>query len=282
MLSDLPAWVLGFLVGCAVFISIVATVLFMAQFGTSVGWTRALGRLVRRRRWEAKYHAVEQEDYEMDDMGGADDGGRVVCRAARGGIGSVKNRKRKGRCMTGSLRVDTSGRYAGLGIAVPGHDAVAGAQEHGRSLDEHVLPHKSKTPGTARSVYFTAPLQSTAYFTADSRAHIAKPPRSAFEAGADMEACRLPFPEVSADLSDIFDFTSPLHGTVRDSGHEDGGAAGMVLWENINDGVGSAAGKMAKRFHNQVDAVAGPEEGLLLQVREQERERALEKGVFVE
>jgi hypothetical protein len=39
---------------------------------------------------------------------------------------------------------------------------------------------------------------------------------------------------------------------------------------------------LATRFHDRVDAAAGPEDGVLLPLREQERERALEKGVFIE
>jgi hypothetical protein len=278
VLPDFPAWLLGFLVGCAVFVFVVAVVLFMAQFWASWRWTRGLGRWVAKQRWGARYHAVAQEDYEMDDIREGDDCGRVVLRTGGGEVGGGKNRKGNGKGKRGSLRVNTAGRYAGLGIAVPGYNTMARTEEHRWSFNADVLPNRLKNSGTARSAYFSAPLQSTAYFTSHNQPHIAKPPLSAFEAGADMEACRLCYPRLSAESPDIFDITSPLHETLQYSGHE-GSAAGVVFWEVVSDSVRGAAGSMARRFHDSVDPIAGPEDGLLLPVREQVREGAGEGAV---
>jgi hypothetical protein len=46
----------------------------------------------------------------------------------------------------------------------------------------------------------------------------------------------------------------------------------------VNDDVRDAADRLSKTFYVQVTA---PEEGLLLSVREDEREKALVSGVFV-
>jgi hypothetical protein len=281
VLPDLPAWLLGFLVGCAVFIFVVATTLFMAQFWASWRWTRGLGWMARKR-WGARYLAVEQEDYEMDDIREGDDCGRVVCRTGGGEVGGVMNRKGNGKGKTGSLRINTAGRYAGLGIAVPRHETMGRAEEPRWSLDADMLPHRSKNTGTARSAYFTAPLRSTPYFTSGNQAPITKPAPLAFEAGADIGACRMSYARLSADSPDIFDITPPLHETLQKSGREDGGVSETVIWEVINGGVRGAAGIMARRFHDCVDPIAGPENGLLLPLREQERETALEKGQSIE
>ena len=109
VLPDLPAWVFGFLAGCAAFISIVASALLLAQFRPQMRCAVRIGRWIKGNGRGSGYWKLEQEDYELD----------IVYRSGYDGAlhgrdhGSDGLKNRKGHSTR--LSVNTRQQYAELG-----------------------------------------------------------------------------------------------------------------------------------------------------------------------
>jgi hypothetical protein len=220
------------------------------------------------------------EEYEMEDFHhvesrGCADGGLGSRSELRSGT-SLKKRKTKGKA--GQLRVDTASGYYGLGIAVPGEQCT-GRSETGREVveDDDTLRHRPhNSPMTARSAYLSAPLPSAVSSSRAGWTPTKRSPLSTVDTSPDLESGNTQSPSLSAPSPHLFDINSPLHEALRSSGY--GSTRGSAFLERINDGVRDAADRLSKTFYVQVTA---PEEGLLLPVCEDEREKALVSGVFV-
>jgi hypothetical protein len=264
---------------------VVAVVLLLAQFPAAFNWARWIARWRLPVLAKGRVHQYQRvgvgvgvEEYEMEDFHhvesrGCADGGLGSRSELRSGT-SLKKRKTKGKAA--HLRVDTAGEYYWLGIAVPG-DQFIGRQEL-REDDE--LGHRLKSPMTARSAYLTAPLPSAvsssrAGWTPTKRSPT-KSPLSTVVSSPDIERGDMQPSPLSVPSPNLFDINSPLHEALRSPEYESPPKSAFLA--RVNDDVRDAADRLSKTFYVQVTA---PEEGLLLSVREDEREKALVSGVFV-
>ena len=268
VLPDLPAWVFGFLAGCAAFISIVASALLLAQFRPQMRCAVRIGRWIRGKGRGSGYRKIEQEDYQLDDIYRSGHDGALHGRDH--GSDGLKNRKGHSKHLSISTRL----HYAGLGIAVQGYRNVDPGEQPRQSIEEL---HSFASPtgvAVARRGSLTAPLPSTKHFALPVRR-----PSSAFEASTALEDGWSGTPGISVSTPEIFNYDSPVHQSVRSPRYTT--TSGTVMLERITGGVAGAADKMAKRFYDHVNPNDGPEQGLWLPVRDSEREVKGLSGVLV-
>lgn len=268
-LPALPTWFIHFLAGMLSFLLVVGVVLFLAQFPETLGWLRNL----RARRRVCYRRLEEDEDKDGDEEDGVS-GANLSTRAASSSI-AVDGAKMEShrRHMVGGeggigkehkrhqLSIDTSARYKGLGIAVPGSGYKDEECGDAFSMDE-CYDGSTETP-TLRRPWLTAPLPSVATFFHSPGSGGAAPRI----VEGDVESGRRW--GVNVQSSEIFGGASPVHGMF---GHDGG------ILEKVNAGITHAAARLGRKFHSQV---VGAEEGLVLPVREEEREGELVEGEFV-
>ena len=283
ILPDLPGWALGALAGCMGFVIVIATVLLLAQFPAAFTWVRRVGRRRppglgrgRGQRYERVAVGSEMEDFHPGAGRSCRDGG-LGRRSGSSFDGGVKMRsgKGKGKGKSGLLKIDTACEYFGLGIAVPGHQCT-----DGREVDEGdvELRNRRTSPLTARSAYLSSPLPSMATLPRGHPTSNTNSPRKSplSTASSDIESGNLQPSPLRARSLGLFDMNSLVHEELPSP--ELDPAPGSAFLERINEGVRDAADRLSRTFYDQVTA---REEGLLLPVREDERERAMVPGVLV-
>lgn len=247
------------------FVFVVGVVLFLAQFTPALE-LRMLRRQVKK--YEKVPQENEDEDVEMEEFNGF-----TKDREARmpdGGSG-VKRRR------PSHLTVNTATKYHGLGIAVPGEQCVEGASADDSSSSPQI---ERTTP--SRNVFATALMPSKSRFSPYHRSPLSKPPLSAFQPNEYTSTNNsLATPRLlRAPSTDIFDIDSPLHHSLQTQGDKhSSGLSENAFFRKVNNGVTYAAEKFSKKLH---DHITGPEEGLLLPIREEERASPLVYGESVD
>ena len=270
LLPDLPTWFIHAFAGFATFVLIVAVVLYLAQFPPRLSWIKNL-----KRRYHG-YTKVHQDDYELDQL---------YHRGRSSAVASTHHdfehdsesenkatvRRRKPR----HLRINTVAEYHGLGIAVPGEEDAGSQSGNRRPFDEEALRQRPKSPAVATWEALTAPLPSVTAFVhgQNTLTPFSTPPVYAEQ--ADVESGRRPLRQVGASTPDMFDVTSPYHHRPRGADED---APGSAFLKKVNGRVNYAADRLSRTLHDQV---MGPEEGLLLPVRNGEREQPYTPGVYV-
>lgn len=274
-LPDLPGWVLGILAGGLSFLLIVAVVLYIAQFPPRLEW---LQRTQQKWKGRAGYSKLEQDDRSTADEDGVNGGESSAVAPSNLQLRSLKKRSRP------TLSIDT-----GVGVAYDAHGVVAAhdaedlyeeqhqlehsglLQKKRHSYDEEALRMQPKSPIMPAWGSFTAPLPAASTFTGGG---------SISESGRDIESRPYSLSAGAISTPDLFDFRAyPQQDGAEGEGNDNGdGFAGSAFLRRVNGGIYDAADKLSKAFYDQVTA---PEEGLLLPVHEEERERALGEGVFV-
>jgi hypothetical protein len=231
----------------------------MAQFPESLAWARNM-----RQRRNQGYDRLEQEDIDLDGSSTRARSSGVATGQANAEVhGRHKDSESRRQRRPRDLSINTTAQYKGLGIAVPGdgyQDELcdsAHSQQNDNSTEDPP-PHKP---------WLTAPLPSVSAFF-----HSPQPTTNSWQnTEADVESghaglLKVPSPE-------IFHIASPVHNALNRE-HEGG-----KFLQRVNDGITYVADRLSRRFNDQV---TGPEEGLLLSVRGEEREQKLVDGVFVE
>ncbi|KAK0820595.1 mRNA splicing protein [Friedmanniomyces endolithicus] len=293
-LPELPGWLIGLLAGLLSFGLIVAVVLYLANFPPEWGWLRRLRiHTTPQRRKKGGYVKLgDEDDSSADEKRGrrklalrspeAVGLGIFYTSSTAGGGGGLASRRRK------NLSVDTSGRYGGLGTTVPGshHDVAAGRGEaearewRSRAYDEEKLRHWEPPPlSPARFAWeaLTAPIPSLAGFSAllggGNRGREAAQAKSTtgglsnergtvLETGRYSPCCE---PEVETEA-----FCTPAGVAVV-------APRGANVFGKIGESVEHAAATLGGLLSDVVDRSA--EEGLLLPVRDSERERGHEPAL---
>lgn len=272
--DDLPAppeWFVGLLAGLLGFGLVVAVVLYLANFPPTFQWVHKL--LLQQQKKYTGYSTIEQDDGPEGRKRPArsfEDSNRSSAYATSSAVkGSGSYRRR-------DLNINTSRRYEGLGIAIPGEHAGNGfgtPHLRRRSWDEEATRYRLLRPGSPAHTAWsalTAPLPTIAKFGHDvTEAIYGGPHTSALEYEAsDLEMGTVRF-ELTPPTADMFDPDSPYHTARLQLGPETR-AELEGFFGKIGGGVESVAGKVARALHEQVRS---PEEGLLLPVRESEREQ---------
>ncbi|KAK1060917.1 hypothetical protein LTR74_011493 [Friedmanniomyces endolithicus] len=291
-LPELPGWLIGLLAGLLSFGLIVAVVLCLANFPPEWNWLRRI-RTPPQRRKKGGYAKVNS-----DDEGSADEkrGRRKLAlrspeavglgisytSSTAGGGGGIASRRRK------NLSVDTSGRYGGLGTAVSGSRNVAARRDEGErrewrssSYDEEKLRHREPPPlSPARFAWeaLTAPIPSLAGFSAMldgggrgvmSGAHTRSMTGGlGNERELEVEGGRNSPRFQSKAETDVF--RTPAEVAVP-------GVRSVNVFGQIGESVERAAATMGRVLSDAVDGSA--EQGLLLPVRDSERERGYEPAL---
>ncbi|TKA46556.1 hypothetical protein B0A54_02388 [Friedmanniomyces endolithicus] len=290
-LPELPGWLIGLLAGLLSFGLIVAVVLYLANFPPRWAWLRRIRTPPKRRRKGGYVKLGDEDDSSADEKRGRRSmalrspdavGLGISYASSTAGGGGLASRRRK------NLSVDTSGRYGGLGTAVSGSRNVAagrGEEEARRwrssSYDEEKLRHREPPPlSPARFAWeaLTAPIPSLAGFSAllggggrgERFGAQAKSMKSSLshERETEFEGGRYS-PRLRSEVE-----------TVEFRAASEGAAAGVrcaSVFGKIGESVEHAAATLGGLLSDVVDRSA--EEGLLLPVRDSERERGYEPAL---
>lgn len=262
---EIPTWVLGMLVGALTFLFVIAIVLFLAQFPPRLGWLRDI-----KHKWLAGYTRLSQEDHELKEglVGGRSSAVASSTSRSRGGL--------KKRRPTLSIDTGVGTAYDGLGVVVPneGDADTEGdwytALQTRHSYDEEALCMPRRSPVALNWQSLTAPLPSIQTFGGSRGDSGDVESTSDIDAEAILSSRSAP-PTIATP--NFFRYVSQFDCD------DDGDYLGSALLKRVNEGIYTAADKLSRAFYDQVNR---PEEGLLLPVREGERERVLDGGVIVE
>ncbi len=262
-----PMWVIHLLAGSLSFLIVMAVVLLLAQFPPRPSWL-STSPFWRRFRYT---NINREDDHEL--IKAASFYGRSSAVATdNDNVEMVEDvafetfRKRRPKHLT----IDARAEYRGLGIAVPGCDNVMKTARERQSFDEEAQRVRRKSPVVGVWEAFTAPLPSVRMFG----------PGSGNAGIGGHHSAPIPHVEDSAWSNESSDA-----GWVTDEQPDSGGSeAGTESQESgilgkINDGIERVADKMANAFY---DSFVEPEQGLLLPVHDEEREKALVPGMFVD
>lgn len=241
--ADLPApphWLVAIFAGLLTFGFILAIGLYLINFPPDLSW------VARLQEWKSK-----QAGYQQVPSDGQDHKGEDCYTTSTPGHDTVRRRPKK------ALRVDTSAPHLGLGMTASGGDDHAGGAmtepSKRRSLDEEALRPQTARPGTPAVAAWTAlsaPLPQMSPFGAT------------YNAASDLEDGTY-----NPSTAAIFDRNSPVH---RSKLGVSPGPMTAGFLRNIRGGVEHAAEHLSNVLYDQVKGSA--EEGLLLPVRECERE----------
>jgi len=240
-LPDLPAWLAGLIAGSLTFGLVVAVLLYLANFPPTWRFSEKL-----RRQRSTGYYPLR--DHEHED---SDESDHVTSSSLR------RRNKYK------NLHVDTTARYTGLGIAVPGDEAPLRLRRRRRSsYDEEALRGRRRGFQTrAQAVWtaVTAPLPSAREFVWGW----APGASGGGGGGRDLETGTHGIQSISSSPG----LASPsyrrdyLMTTDRE----------VDFLERVDAGVVSMVGSLATKLDKQVDDAEG---GLFLPVRDSEREQS--------
>ena len=264
-----PPWLLGLLISWLAFGTLLAMGLLMAQFPDAFnGWSWYTGRVLADKEDEGEGEGVKGVGRREMGVSSAVAPG-VVRRGLGGGAdGAFRLRKPRG------LSVDTGDRRKGLGILMPGRsEAKVEAVDREKRVKKRVSfkPPSTKDPdseGHAKQA-LTAPLPHRKTFMAPSSDDDDGP----ISRTTDIETGHHT-PLAARDLSDQYyidskpstPYFSPTDALAR-ADAEEAEKAGWLGF--VNRGVYGVADRLADVFY---DKVVSAEEGLVLPVREEERE----------
>lgn len=285
-LPDMPEWAVGLMAGLLAFGLVIAIVLYLANFPPTFTWVhRLLRQRIKTRYGYARLWdgGAEEPDGDGRNMSSGasssttdSDGSGSATAFAVNGANATRRRRT-------SLVVDTSARYTGLGIAMALGDGVTERSEprtatgqRRRSYDEEAMRLRRLKPRSSpvRTAWaaLTAPLPSVSLFGRRSPTTVARGPHtSATPATAEHDSRGWRDSELDSGTDYAtspytrYPVQDPLYGP-ETSAEIDG------LFGRLGSGIGSVAGKLAVLFHEPVE---GAEEGLLLAVKDCEREPAL-------
>ena len=269
---ELPHWFLGIVAGIMTFLFTLSILLYLANFPPSFKWMQKFRLKLR--------NGERRNGYSQLPNPSEDENTSATTSSASLRPAAPKQRKARSE----ELRVDTTVRYTGLGIALPDRDADIElselATQERRSFDEEALRPREDRPLTSAGTVWTActaPLPSIRCF--GSTGEDAGVARSDDEwtqgklVGRDLETgCFSP----STFERHRPATTSPYRS--KGSGRSPVPSAGFLA--EISDGVEWAAGRLARAMNDQVKD--GPDEGLLLPVRTSEREKVVSPGLFAD
>ena len=276
-LPEPPHWTLHILTAWLTFGIIVAVVLYLAQFTPKSRWLQKL------RGWrKGGYIEVKQNDHDQ----GSDNGRSSAVASsehqdARWRLETSNVlRKRKPRGLT----INVDAEFHGLGIAVSGGENDDRTPCKRRSYDSEALRLRPESPVKLAWESFTAPLPSIHAFVSDHQRSeqyqkTPYPHQPTSYADFDMES-GVYAPHSWTATPDVFNIKSPL--PIHSGNHRRGGEAetpGSAFFKKVNGRIHQAADRLSRTFYDQVK---GPEEGLLLPVRERERELERARAVFVD
>ncbi|KAK5137763.1 hypothetical protein LTR08_007335 [Meristemomyces frigidus] len=268
----MPEWLVGLMAGLLAFGFVVAVVLYLANFPPSLSWVHSL-----RKRKLRRYGYTALGDGEDDSDGHRRSKSATVTDSSSGESGAATSSAGKGLARRRkNLSIDTSAHYFGLGIALPG-DHEAAQRKRRRSYDEEAtqLRHLKPTPSAVRTAWeaVTAPLPSASVFAHNISATLTGGPRTA---AVDGNYTRLGNGDLEEGVaeglrSDATDYaTSPYKRAVQDPLYGPETRAEMDgFLGKLGSGVEHVAGRLTKALHDRVD---GAEDGLLLSVKDCERE----------
>ncbi|KAK0931907.1 hypothetical protein LTR91_003617 [Friedmanniomyces endolithicus] len=292
-LPELPRWWIGLLAGLLSFGLTVAVVLYLANFPPKwEWWHRRRNHTLPQRRKKGGYAKVNSEDESSADE---KRGRRKLALRSPEAVGlgisytsstaagaGLASRRRK------NLSVDTSGRYGGLGAAVSGTHNVAARKEDGmrrdwrsRSYDEERLQHREPPPlSPVRFAWeaLTAPIPSIAGFSAllggsgrggrSGARSMSMMSGLGYERETEVEGGR--YSPCFGSKVETNVFRTPAKVAVP-------GIRSANVFGRIGESVERAAATLGGLLSDTMDGSA--EQGLLLPVRDSERERGYEPAL---
>ncbi|KAK4541071.1 hypothetical protein LTR36_008296 [Oleoguttula mirabilis] len=282
-LPDMPEWAVGLMAGLLAFALVVTVILYLANFPPTFTW---IDRILRQR-MKTRYGYARVGGDDDDNDGDDSDGSRRAkgrrasvddsdgCYATSSATKGSSTRRRN------SLIVDTSAQYTGLGIALPGDEQTM-LRKRRRSYDEEAMRMRRLKPNSSpvKTAWaaLTAPLPSVSLFGHSvSESFLTRGPHTAAVGGGyarkdrDMEDGVSPGLETDASTSDYA--TSPYKRSAQDPLYGPETSAEIDgLFGRLGSGMEHAVGRLAQAFHDQVGSA---EEGLVLPVKDCERELAL-------
>jgi len=278
-----PEWLVGLSAGLLAFGLAVAVVLYLANFPPTFSWIHKIWK--QRTRRYGGYRAIEGHDSDephsrRQRKKGSRDLGSAGYSTATEHSGSNRKPHKK------DLSINTSARYTGLGIAIPGDLQTGEMLRRQQKYDEEALRmrrSRSNSPVKAAWAAVTAPLPSISHFGqnvynavyggAPHTTALTSAPYQPYdeEAAVEYSPTDYDFTPETAYHPALQYLQSPLYGP-ETKAEADG------FFERVGGGMEHVAGRTARVFH---DGVQGAEEGLLLHVKESEREGPCD-GVMVD
>jgi hypothetical protein len=232
-LPDMPAWIIHVLAGIAAFVLLIAVGMLLAQFPHPVHqFEEWVGCQGKKGYAKVELHETAHRD---DELG---------LSTSRMESAQPQLRRKRNIRRHSNLSIDTGARCSGLGIAMPGDDAgielgTLDGNEERDAMDSS--PRKRQDSG-----WLTAPLPSvSSFFNSPSTRKL----RRSRCTDVEESPCLSPPSNLAA--------LHQQHPTAT------------AMLRRINRSMYFAAEKMSRAFH---DVVNEPEEGLLLPVRESDRE----------
>lgn len=245
-LPRLPSWFISAFAGAGVFVLIVAVVLLMVQWPQSIAWVEEW----LRRRPTGDYKKAVQEDGLPHVLPFSITSDSTTAHDFSGGYANDHDsiRSLEGRRNGKNLRIDTTAKYRGLGITLAADDAAEAPGPGGLRKMFSLAPPRQPP-------WKTDPLPCVSSLFSGSTWHH-NPERTT--PGADSQA---PTVRRSITASD----TAPECFDSRSESI----AVGKAVVRKMNQVIFNGTEKLAGVLH---DPVQIPEGGLLLPIREEERE----------
>ena len=270
-LPVLPVWVVGVLTGMLSFGLVVAVVLYLANFPPNSEWlASASANFRRKKRGYVKVNVIDH-DAEEKEARRQRAGERSFASATA--TGAIASRRRQ------NLSINTSQRYAGLGIALPGNTLSAATPRitelRRQSYDDENLRSREAPPmSPARFAWeaLTAPIQSLSVFTPfGMHPTVGAGHRSAMYPG---QGYKFDSELEDGTFSPSSEVDTEVYATPANFATVEQGPLTKNFFHCVGESVEHAAEKMARVLSDEVRK--DPEDGLLLPVRDGERERGYE------
>ena len=278
---DLPGWnwlAVGFLFAWLAFMFSVAVIVYFLNFPKHL------------RKWLRRLMQGERRGYEKIRQGDGEDRGRSSAYRTRGslevedGSGDERQTSPHGarRRKPAGLAIATGTDAQGLGISMPKTREPKAKLRSRRSFDDEALRLRPISPTVSAFQALTAPIPSARRFFSPLTGRSARTP------GAYQALNALEEGDSSPPLSSASSFDSVYHDAMRHhSPYHHSPVTKSSGWETprflqtVNGGIERMAGRLTRALHDQIKD--GPEEGLLLPVRECDRQRnGTGVGVVVE
>ncbi|KXT14082.1 hypothetical protein AC579_786 [Pseudocercospora musae] len=286
-LPDLPPYVAPLVAAWLAFGVVAAILLFFIQFPPRCFRSNRAARPPLRTRCAA----TSRDAYELETLNTTLEPPQAVSTSADSPAldnGELRPGMRK-RAMQKNLSVDTSGKYVGLGIAVPGtsiaNHAPSPALKTRRSLDSISSRNSYLDQYDGASSHGSASPLNKSWHALDTPKPTAKYSHHATKSVDSQEAARslryrLPDDEEAGLLEPTgervgaFGHRTPWptpNGSPPSSGPKSSSSRVRLALEKVGDGIEWGTDKLAKLLHDQVKD--DYEDGLLLPIRADERER---------